>query len=114
MSEYQDYRSRHAVKALKLTETENVFTTSGKEFAEAGDYLLKSADGLVYLVKEDAFDDMYELVPEAVTAARAFTPDGKTIPEVVEFFKDNPDEIERVKQLERDSGSRKGILEYEV
>jgi hypothetical protein len=114
MSEYQEFRSRHYVKALKLTETENVFTTSGKEFAEAGDYLLKTADNLVYLVKEDAFDDMYELVPEGVSEARKFTAEGRTVEEVLNFFKSNPDEVSRVKALEAEGASRKGILDYEV
>lgn len=114
MSEYQQYRSRHAVTALKLEESEYVFTTRGKEFGNVGDYLLKSTEGYVTLVDQESFDNMYEPVPNEVTEARKFSPTGKTIPEVLEFLKGNPDEIDRVKQLERDGGSRKGILEYEV
>lgn len=114
MSEYQEYRARESVRALKLTESDYVFTKNGKEFAREGDYLMEIPDDGVFLVSGEWFDEKYEPIPEAVSEARKFTPTGKTIPEVLEFLKENPDEIERVKQLERDGGSRKGILEYEV
>jgi hypothetical protein len=113
MSDYQEYRKREYVKALKLTESDYVFTTNGKEFGREGDYLMQTEDG-TYLVSGEWFDEQYEPVPEEVTEARKFVPAGKTVEQVIEFLRENPEEIERVKQLERDGGSRKGILEYAV
>lgn len=114
MSDYQEFRARETVKAIRLTEDGYVFTKNGKEFGRVGDYLQDVPNDGVFLVSGEWFDENYEPIPEAVTEARKFSPTGKTIPEVLEFLKENPDEIERVKQLERDGGSRKGILEYEV
>lgn len=114
MSEYQEYQAREFVKALKLTEDDNVFTTNGKEFGRKGDYLMQVPDDGTYLVAGEWFDEKYEPVAEKLSEARQFTPAGKTVEEVVSFLKEFPEETERVKQLERDGGSRKGILEYEV
>jgi len=43
-----------------------------------------------------------------------FHPAGKTEDAVLEFLAANPDQVDRVKQEERDGASRKGILNYDV
>ena len=89
-----------------------VGTRDGVRGARAGDYVVYGNDG-TRIVKGSEFDAEYVLVETEESEARKFTPAGKSVEDVVEFLKENPDEVERVKQLERDGGSRKGILNYE-
>jgi hypothetical protein len=109
----QEYRLREYVQAERIEHSGTVFTSHGPVFGKEGDYLLHRSGRVVYVVA-DAFEDKYEPVPEDVSEARKFVPGGKTVDQVLEFLKENPDEVERVKKLEREGGSRKGILEYEV
>lgn len=113
MGDIVEYMSTRRVLAEKLDEGEYVNATSGRIWGNAGDYVTYTADG-AYVVPGDEFEREYKPIPEDVSEARKFIPAGKTVEQVVEFLKENPDEIERVKQLERDGGSRKGILEYEI
>jgi hypothetical protein len=113
MGEIKEYRSRDYVRAERIETSETVFLTSGVMFGHEGDYLVHREDG-VYYADGAAFEALYEPVPEEVSEARKFTPDGKTVEEVVRFFAEYPDEIDRVKELEAKGGSRKGIMEYEI
>lgn len=108
----QEYRLKNHVIAERIPEGGEVFTVRGKEFANEGDYLVHSLGAT--LIPGSVFDAQYEVVPDSIVQARKFNPDGKTVDEVLNFFRENPDEIERVKELERGGGNRKGITDYEI
>lgn len=109
----QEYRVRDYVRAERIPEDGTVFLSSGAVHGREGDYLVHREDG-VYYADAESFEAVYELVPESVSAARKYSPDGKTVEEVIQFFRENPDEVDRVKRLEAAGSSRKGILDYEV
>ena len=109
----QEYQSKRRVMAVQLDNAERINTANGPRSANDGDYVVYTGNGVV-IMTEPEFEAEYELIPESVSEARRYTPDGKTVPEVLEFFRDNPSEIHRVKELEAKSGNRKGILEYEI
>lgn len=112
MSEVLEYKHREYVKAEKLDKDGNVYLAGGKSPAKTGDYLVYEEKG-TRLVKGEDFERDFVLVEESVSEARKFSPIGKTVDVVLEFLHEHPDEVDRVKQEERDGGSRKGILEYE-
>lgn len=110
MGDIQNYVSRRRVMAEKLESGEYVNSSTGRRWANSGDYVVYTGEG-AFIVPGAEFEREYELIPSEVSK---FSPEGKTIPEVLEFLKDNPGEVERVKELEAKSGNRKGIIEYEV
>lgn len=113
MGDILEYQSKRRIMAEKLEKAEKVNSSSGPRWANAGDYAVYTGQG-AFIIPGAEFEAEYEVIPESVSEARRYTPDGKTVPEVLEFFRDNPGEIDRVKGLEAKSGNRKGILEYEV
>lgn len=110
MGDVRDYKLREYVRAERVNETGWVNTRNGREFARHGSYLVYGNNG-VRLVRGEAFEREYVEVDIAVAE---FNPAGKSVGEVVDFMRLNPDEIERVKDAERKGGNRKGILEYRV
>lgn len=112
MGDVLEYRHRDYVKAERLENDGNVYLSGGKSFGKAGDYLVYEANG-TRLVKGAEFEREFVVVEESISESRKFSPLGKTVDEVLEFLREFPDEIDRVKQEERDGGSRKGILDYE-
>lgn len=113
MGEILEFRPREILRAERVEEFARVVTINGVEEAKPGEWLAYVPGG-VQILANSYMEREYELVPESVSESRKFTPGGKTVDEVLEFFREYPEEVERVKQLERDGGSRKGILEYEV
>lgn len=109
----QEYRRREFIRAERIAENGVVFTARGAVWGNEGDYLVHR-DGEVWYCDQESFEDEWEVIPKNVSEARKFTPDGKTVDQVLEFFRDNPDEVERVKGLERLGVGRKGITEYEI
>jgi hypothetical protein len=114
MSDFQEYRHRQTVSARRLEEDETVFTKNGAEYGREGQYLVHVPNDGVYLVGGEYFEEHYELIPESVSEARKFTPEGKTVEQVLEFMREHPEEIDRVKKLEAKGVGRKGIMEYAV
>lgn len=112
MAEVRDYKKRDYVRAELIETDSQVGTRDGMRGAKAGDYLVYESAG-TRVVKGSVFNAEFVLVESEESEARQFSPGGKSVEEVLEFLKENPDEVERVKQLERDGGSRKGILNYE-
>lgn len=105
------YRSLEIVEAEKVEKRRKVVTVNGAEYVNPGEYLVRVPNG-VQIVSGKYFESRYSLAEESISESRRFTPVGKTVDEVLEFFKEFPDEIERVKDLERNNGARKGILNY--
>lgn len=103
------YRVKGTISAERVEEASRVMTTSSVAWANEGDYLVH--DNGTVLVSKDEFERIYEEVSDE--GDKEFHPAGKTVPQVLEFLDENPDQVERVKQDERDGGNRKGILEYE-
>lgn len=112
MGDVQEYRHREFVRAEKLEGNGTTFTGNGVVEYHEGDYLVYGEKGTV-LVKGSVFEREFVLLEESVREARQFTPAGKTVEAVLEFLKENPDEVSRVKELEASGGKRRGILEYE-
>jgi hypothetical protein len=106
----KEYRYVKTVRAERVNESGNVITNTGPVFAAEGSYLVYAETGGFKVVDGDVFEKGYS----EVKRDSEFVPQGKTVDQVVDYLKENPDDIERVKQLERDGASRKGILEYEV
>lgn len=103
----KEYRSKARVTAEKLTETGQVMTSNGPGFAFAGDYLVHGAMGTRIIPGED-----FEHGWDEVKGDNEFHPAGKTVEIVTAFLDEHPDEVDRIKQEERDGASRKGILDY--
>lgn len=110
MGEIQNYVSRRRVMAEKLTEGEYVNSSAGRRWANSGDYVVYTGEG-AFIVPGAEFEREYELIPSDVSK---YDPAGKTVPEVIEFMRENPREVERIKELESIGGARKGILDYAV
>lgn len=113
MGDILEYQSKRRLLAEKLETPERVNATNGVSWANAGDYVIYTGTG-AFIIPGAEFEAEYELIPESVSEARKYSPVGKTVPEVIEFLKENPAEVERVKEIESRNGERKGILEYEV
>lgn len=111
MGDVQEYRARGTIRAEKVEEDTRIVTVHGVENVKAGDYLVYQSGG-VSVMSGAAFEKEYVVLEESVSEARKFTPAGKTVEVVLEFLKANPDEIERVRELEEDGASRKKILDY--
>jgi len=105
----KEYRSKKRVIAEKVEESGQVMTSNGPGFAFAGDYLVHEVTGTRVVAGED-FDAEYD----EIQGDAEFHPAGKTVDAVLEFLAANPDQVDRVKQEERDGASRKGILNYDV
>lgn len=104
----KEYRNKYRVLAEEVEKTGTVMTSAGPGFAYKGDFLCYGAH--TFVMPREAFLEQYE----EIKGDNEFHPGGKTVDEVVAFLAENPDEIDRIKQEERDGGSRKGILSYEV
>lgn len=112
MAEVREYKKRDFIRAEKVVESGRVVVGNGPTQVRAGDYLVYGS-GATKVVKGSEFEKEYILVEDEESEARGYSPAGKSVEEVVNFLKENPDEINRVKQLEKKGGSRKGILSYE-
>ena len=105
----KEYRVKATVHAERVEENSRVMTNAGVQEVNAGDYLVYLNGGGTVVVQGDVFDDTYA----EIKGDSEFHPAGNTVETVLEFLKNNPDQIDRVKQEERDGGNRKGILSYE-
>lgn len=103
-----EYRPKGTIWAEKIEETARIVTVLGPLDVTAGDYLIHTHEG-VRVVNSVVFENEYEAVPEK----EVFHPAGSNVDEVVEYMRENPDEVARIIQEERDGASRKGITEYE-
>lgn len=110
MGDILEYQSRRRLMAEKLESAERVNSSSGPRWANAGDYVVYTGEG-AFIVPGHEFEAEYEVIPTEVSK---FSPEGKTVPEVLEFLKNNPGEVDRVKEIEAKNGERKGILDYEI
>lgn len=105
----KEYRVKATVHAERVEENSRVMTHAGAQDVNAGDYLVYLNGGGTIVVQGDVFDDTYA----EIQGDSEFHPAGNTVEQVLEFLADNPDQVDRVKQEERDGGNRKGILSYE-
>lgn len=103
-----EFRPKGTIWAEKIEESARVVTILGPLDVTAGDYLIYTHEG-VRVVNGVVFENEYEAVPEK----EVFHPSGNTVDVVVEYMNENPDEVARIIQEERDGASRKGITEYE-
>jgi hypothetical protein len=103
----KEYRVKGYVLAEKIAESGNVNTPTGVRYAEAGDYLVYDASGS-HIEPGAEFEDLYE----EVKGDSEFHPAGKTVEDVIAFLKENPDQVNRVKEEEAKGAKRKGIAEY--
>lgn len=110
MSDVHEYRLRNFIRAEKLETNQRVMTTNGAVNAKAGDYLVYGVN--VCVVNGAEFENEYSLVEESVSESRKFSPVGKTVEDVLKFLREYPDEVDRVKEIEKAGASRKSILEY--
>jgi hypothetical protein len=106
----KEYRVKATVQAERVEENSRVMTNAGVQEVNSGDYMVYLNGGGTIIVQGDVFDEMYA----EVKGDSEFHPAGNTVEQVLEFLADNPDQLDRVKQEERDGGNRKGILSYEV
>lgn len=104
----KEYRLKGTIQAEKVPENTRMVTVHGPVDIEAGDYLIYTHEG-VKVVNGKLFENEYS----EVKGDSEFKPAGKLVDVVVEFMRENPDQVERIKQEERDGANRKGILEYE-
>lgn len=104
------YRLNKTVEAEMVDNGGNYPTVSGLQWANPGDYLVYNGDG-VRIVDGEHFRDNYEEIAEL---AEVFHPAGNTVEVVVEYLRNHPEEVDRVKEEEFAGAGRKGILEYSV
>lgn len=102
-----EYRPKGTIWAEKIAESARIVTVLGPLDVTAGDYLIHTHEG-VRVVNGVVFENEYV----AVESKPEFHPAGKTVDEVTSYLRENPDEVDRVIQEERDGASRKGIIEY--
>lgn len=102
-----EYRPKGTIWAEKIAEDARIVTVLGPLDVSKGDYLIHTHEG-VRVVNGVVFENEYV----ALETKPEFHPAGKTVEEVVSYLRDNPDEVERIVQEERDGASRKGILDY--
>lgn len=102
-----EFRPKGTIWAEKVEEDSRIVTVLGPLDVSAGDYLIHTHEG-VKVVNGKVFENEYV----AVESKPEFHPSGKTVEEVVAYLDENPDEIDRVIQEERDGASRKGIVSY--
>ena len=105
----KEYRVKATVRAERVEENSRVMTDTGVKDVAAGDYLVYLSGGGAIVVQGEDFENTYA----EVKGDSEYHPAGNTVEAVVEFMRENPDQVERIKQEERDGGTRKGILEYE-
>ncbi len=105
-----EYRPKGTIWAEKVAEDSRIVTVLGPLDVSAGDYLIHTHEG-VKVVNGKVFENEYVAV-ESKPEKDEFHPAGKTVEEVVSYLNDNPDDVDRVIQEERDGASRKGILSY--
>lgn len=103
-----EYRKRARVVAEKVAESGPVSTANGAGYALEGDYLVYAITGVI-VVNGAEFEREYE----EIQGDNDFHPAGKTVEVVLNFLREYPDEIDRVKEEEKSGAERKGILEYE-
>lgn len=104
----KDYRVSATIKAERVEKGGNVVTHLGPMYAGEGDYLVYQPDGSVTIWDKERFETHYS----EVKGNDEFHPAGKTVDTVVEYMRENPDQVDRIIQEERDGSSRKGIVEY--
>lgn len=102
------YRPSNTVEAEEIENGGNYPTVSGLQWGNPGDYLVYGSDG-VRIIDGEHFRMHYE---EVSVNGEVFHPTGNTVEVVVEYMRNNPEEIARVKEEELAGASRKGILEF--
>jgi len=101
------YRCKSVIQAEEIQQSGTISTSNGPQYAHKGDFLVY---GLVstYIVSRELFLQENEEVPES----EEFNPAGKSATDVIQFMRENPDQVSRVKALENEGGKRKTILEF--
>ena len=102
-----EFRPKGTIWAEKVAEDSRIVTVLGPLDVNKGDYLIHTHEG-VRVVNGVVFENEYV----AVESKPEFHPSGKTVEEVVSYLDENPSEVGRVIQEERDGASRKGIVNY--
>lgn len=105
----KEYRPRGTIRAERIETNKRVGTRNGLVTALAGDYLVYHAAG-VSVVNGKVFENEYVEVQGDFN----FHAKGNTVEQVVEFLKNNPDQVDRVIREEKAGANRRGIVEYEV
>ena len=105
------YRNREVVAAYQVEEPgENVHTRNGVQWAPSSSWAVYGILG-VEIMSDSAFTAWY--AEESDTTEAGFSPIGKTVESVLEYLDLNPDEVERVKEIESGTANpRKGIMSY--
>ena len=101
------YRRSGTVKAEQVSVTGPVSTGNGLGFANEGDYLVYGDQG-TYVVTCGDFEDNWT----EVKGDPEYSPAGKTVDQVIDFMRENPDQVDRIKSEEKSGGQRKGILNF--
>jgi len=104
----KEYRSRETIRARRVEKPERISTILGVMTARIGDYVALVPGG-EQILSAEYFESHYS----EIKGDSEFVPAGKTVEQVIEFLKENPDQVERVKELEKNGANRKGIAEYE-
>jgi hypothetical protein len=108
MSELKQYRDKNTVYAICLVNGGAIGLSSGLGFAGVGDYVIHE-NGTTRLIEKEDFESRYvELEGDS-----EYSPVGKLVDDVVVFMKENPDQVDRIKELELAGAERKGIMNYE-
>jgi hypothetical protein len=108
MSEVKEYRVKRTIKARRLN-AGVTGTSNGPVTVCDGDYEVY-IDNRTFVMSKDVFEDTYE----ENEGDNEYSPEGHTVEQVIEFMKENPDQINRVKQIEKQHGERKTIMEYKA
>lgn len=104
----KEYRSRETIKARRVEKPERLSTILGVMTARVGDYVAR-VEGGIQILSAEYFESHYA----EVKGDSEFVPAGKTVEQVIEFLKANPEQVDRVKELESRGANRKGIAEYD-
>lgn len=105
-----EYRPRGIVFAEKVDNDSRIVTVLGPIDVSAGDYLIHTHEG-VRVVNGKLFENEYEKVSDN-SEPEEFHPAGKSVDVVTEYMRNNPNEVDRIIQEERDGASRKRITEF--
>lgn len=112
MGEVREYRSHKVVRAEVIEDdSKPVVTRHGIVYPRKGDYLVYDDDGQTRYAEKGPFEDEYLRESDEDKGKREFVPQGHTVEEVLEFLEKHPEETDRIKRLEKNGASRKGILE---
>jgi hypothetical protein len=108
MPEFKTYRSTEIIRAYRVEgESVRIPTVLGVMEARDGDYVAL-VEGGEQILSPDWFEANYS----ELRGDNEFHPDGKTVEQVVEFMKLNPDQVPRIIAEENAGAGRKGITGY--